>query len=1071
MKKTLRIFLLVFVLLKMQVVAQNEASKWYFGPGGMVDFMFNPPVISPASPSNTAYTSHSSIAGANGNLILHSNGLNIYNSSHTVIPNGSGLIGQNGNSSPVLFVPNPGNASQFYVFNIAYSGAVTTSVEGLYYSLVDMSLAAGQGSVVAKNIPVYLGPTGAGLAAVRQCNGTDYWVMIRDRNPTNTTLWNGISKFYAFNLNSAGVNSVAAVSTFTYANTVQYSQVFRGTQLKFSPNGKYLACSLYSFIGPYSSSIGTFELYDFNNFTGLLSNQNKLYTGPSVAPSNSSAPNADAMGIEFSPDASKIYGSLSNNYYYPNGSVLEWDLCNGNTPTLNATQVSVGNPPPSSPTNSVNGLGQMQLAPDGKIYIAPYQIGAPYQLSVINNPNAYGAAAGFSLASFSINPGSVGYYLPKFSSHLFFLAGSVPAFSTSAQSSTLGCQVLQFQSPYTIGSVTGNCPANTRTLQSLQWDFGEPSSGTLNVSNASSPSHTYSAVGIYTVKLTMDFGCGAGTITKTQTVNVVNPAFGSLAHTSSLTCFGVNTGTAAYINAQSSGLTYFWNNGISTFTTPSISNLGIGNWTTSVTYTPSGCVWNNTFTIIQPPPITVTVSPSGICQNGTVAVTGTGGVSPLQVLWSNGNTAATGASSLVGVNTVSITDINTCVGTSTFMVWANPVLTVSSASICSGNPATLQAAGALAYTWMPGSTATATLIVSPSTTGFFVVSGASAQGCTASAQATVQVTQTPTLSTMLESNFCTGAATLSASGAVGYIWTPGLLTGNLITVNPTLTTSYTVTGANGNCTSSAVSMVSVGIAPPLLISSAAPSICAADCFSFSFSPSDFSVPDFSWGDTAVSAPGTNAHCYMQPGTYTIHAIATYSNGCRAQSANSLTLKVVARPTAVLSAQGGSVFLVNKEVVWRNDSKNATRYTLDFGDGTTRITQNAGGNVTHPYSSAGVYCSTLRAINDTTGCSDVIYQCVEISCPAEIRLPNVFTPNGDGVNDVFFFETGCIKYLECTIFDRWSNLVYHWTGTDGFWDGHSVLNKASSDGVYFYTLKYVDESDNMVQKPGTVLIIR
>jgi hypothetical protein len=143
------------------------------------------------------------------------------------------------------------------------------------------------------------------------------------------------------------------------------------------------------------------------------------------------------------------------------------------------------------------------------------------------------------------------------------------------------------------------------------------------------------------------------------------------------------------------------------------------------------------------------------------------------------------------------------------------VASASPTSICTGGAATLIASGVSTYTWSSSSNATS-LTVNPSTTTSYTVSGTNSSGCITSSVLTVTVNAgTPTLSVISSTNsLCLGkSATLTASGAYNYTWTNGVTNG--VSFFPTTTNNYTVTGANGCGTSTAISGITVA---PLSVS-------------------------------------------------------------------------------------------------------------------------------------------------------------------------------------------------------------------------------------------------------------
>ncbi len=146
--------------------------------------------------------------------------------------------------------------------------------------------------------------------------------------------------------------------------------------------------------------------------------------------------------------------------------------------------------------------------------------------------------------------------------------------------------------------------------------------------------------------------------------------------------------------------------------------------------------------------------------------------------------------------------------TNIIFIAPNPTVNASASSntICAGSQVTLNANGAITYTWSPGSLTGSSVAVSPSvSTNYFVV-GTGSFGCTGSAVVNVSVFPNPTVSISANTLVvCIGSsAVLTASGAATYSWMPGSATGNTLLVTPTVNTTYTLMGANANgCSSTA----------------------------------------------------------------------------------------------------------------------------------------------------------------------------------------------------------------------------------------------------------------------------
>jgi hypothetical protein len=205
-------------------------------------------------------------------------------------------------------------------------------------------------------------------------------------------------------------------------------------------------------------------------------------------------------------------------------------------------------------------------------------------------------------------------------------------------------------------------------------------------------------------------------------------------------------------------------------------------------------------------------------------------------------------------------------------------LTSSSNSVCVGSSAILTATGATTYSWNTGAT-TSTISVTPTTTTNYTVVGLVTGGCSNTKTISITATPLPTVSSVSSATLiCSGqSATLTASGATNYTWTPGNLTTSVIVVSPSSTIIYTVVGAASSCTASAIKSVTVNPAPIITITPPSVTICVAG------SPATLTANGggtYSW--TPANFPGTpNAQTVVvSPTVNTVYSVAsTNSLGC------------------------------------------------------------------------------------------------------------------------------------------------------------------------------------------------
>jgi len=95
---------------------------------------------------------------------------------------------------------------------------------------------------------------------------------------------------------------------------------------------------------------------------------------------------------------------------------------------------------------------------------------------------------------------------------------------------------------------------------------------------------------------------------------------------------------------------------------------------------------------------------------------------------------------------------------------------------------------------------------------------------------------------------------------------------------------------------------------------------------------------------------------------------------------------------------------------------------------------------------------------------------EINHNLKLFMPDAFTPNGDGENDVFIPKGKYVQDFKMTIFNRWGEIVFY---TDKFsegWDGNYKGNQATSD-AYAYMIEAVDYFGKTVNRKGTVTLLR
>lgn len=215
--------------------------------------------------------------------------------------------------------------------------------------------------------------------------------------------------------------------------------------------------------------------------------------------------------------------------------------------------------------------------------------------------------------------------------------------------------------------------------------------------------------------------------------------------------------------------------------------------------------------------------------------------------------------------------------------------------------------------------------------------------------------------------------------------------------------------------------------------------------------------DFGDGTSVVNLQHPT-HVYTQPGTYTVTLRIKGYGGCKDSSVYQQTFTVKEGVTAKFTSEPNSpvtMILPQTYVQFIDSSKNAVAWLWDFGDGYTSVEQNP----VHQYLTIGQYFVNLQVI-DTNGCVDAYAKGPYIVIEPSVQVYNVFTPNGDGINDYFRIPYDGHASYELIVYDRWGMRMYSTTNPqDKGWNGITPDGKEAVEGVYFYSLKIGDNLQN------------
>lgn len=583
--------------------------------------------------------------------------------------------------------------------------------------------------------------------------------------------------------------------------------------------------------------------------------------------------------------------------------------------------------------------------------------------------------------------------------------------------------------------------------------------------------------------------CGGPPLTYSSPVTVSVVPGPTLTVNSATICQGA-VGTLSVSGAN----TYTWITGGSNATSagysPSVTTIYTVQGSTGAT-----CISQGTGTVtVNPLPTPTIQTNSPVCLGQGITLNGGGGASYLwtgpggftSTLSSTGISPSTLAYN--GIFTLTVTDAKGCVNTTTQPYVVNPLPNASAggASVCVNQTANLSSSGGTTYSWTgPGGYTSsqqnpALTNASASQSGQYSVLVTDANGCASTASAMVVVNVPPAPVAAANTPVCINnivAFNANAIGAINYQWMgpngyfSAVQNPTLLANSASFSGDFTVTASDAiGCASSTVVNVSINPNPDVSIISTPNQSCTPICVTFSSTASS-SVQAASWilGDGALGTGTTVTNCYNHPGTYTVQVNVTDVNGCP----GSTTYTVNAYPIPVADFNYAPIKpVIDDPVAFTDASHNANIISWNWYFTNTSTNQSSSQNPTYVYDELGSYVVALVVKSDK-GCADTVLKNILVGEDFGIYVPDAFTPNDDGINDVFSPKGFGITKYEMEIFDRWGEQLFQASDVNNAWDGkyQGRGNKLAPEGVYVWRIKVTSVYGKTKELTGHVTLIK
>ena len=232
-----------------------------------------------------------------------------------------------------------------------------------------------------------------------------------------------------------------------------------------------------------------------------------------------------------------------------------------------------------------------------------------------------------------------------------------------------------------------------------------------------------------------------------------------------------------------------------------------------------------------------------------------------------------------------------------------------------------------------------------------------------------------------------------------------------------------------------------------------------------------SVASWNWnfGDNTSSNQNSPTHCFHQ-GTFNVSLTATSDSGCVAQLSLTSAVTVYPKPIADFYFTNTDLDVLDATTGINSSAQGASSYVYVISDGTHIVGQ---ANFQHafPNENEGTY-SVIQFVSNNYGCKDTIVKEIQIKPGFTFYIPNAFSPNGDGMNDVFKGTGIGIKTFTLMVYDRWGELVFTSNDLEKGWDGtFRSGDQVSLQDVFVWKVVLHDNTDREHDYKGTVSLIK
>lgn len=655
--------------------------------------------------------------------------------------------------------------------------------------------------------------------------------------------------------------------------------------------------------------------------------------------------------------------------------------------------------------------------------------------------------------------------------------GAVPEVNF-AMSDTVGC------TPFTV-AFTDLSTAQNAIITEWEWDFGDQTSA-----NLEQPVHIFDEVGTYDVQLiaTSNIGCqDSMTLTlTTQPIPIVDLG------ESPTICMGEYTQLKADIGIDTVGMSYYWLPSPELTCTDCLDPLVNPMDTTIYTFvvtSAEGCSISEQIQVNVKPfpaPVIDLTSDTMICADGLIQLQVSGGDDLFSYQWENERAGLSCYEACINpIATPDETTTYVVSVTNSFGCFSQDSVTVGivdqsqtfageDRAICEGDTVQLQTSIGNSPRWIVIDGLDCVYcpdpVASPEETTNYLVQVTTDDGCEIFDSVRVEVFKTEDVTAGDPTTICVGeTVSLSGVGEGQITWSPVQSLDDPTVLapaaRPQLTTTYVMSIDNGACV--ITDSVTIEVQQKTEIFTEEVSICPGDSVELVVVGD---ADQYSWSPLPSLSETEVANPLAFPLETTAFQVIASLSSCEADTAIAL-VEVLPSPDIQMNNRvdfiPGRAIQLNSEII----DSSSYEYLWTPADG---LSCTDCPNPTTTPDSSGIY--TLEVTNSETGCSteEPVLLSKLTTCPLNIlSVPNIFSPNGDGINDrLEMFPTHAIdEIISFRIYDRWGALLYETTNITDSWDG-TFNGRKEPSGVYVFMVEMTCELDGSVLvKAGDVTLVR